>query len=397
MLIFELLDGEYEYAPENKMLKTFYTIDENETDFYVVRNLIEIILTQTYLFFPDTALKQKLKEIELIKRNKDDENLLMYLRDNLDSFLHSSYTRILSLRGKEWASEILGSEHALSADLLNMTERIAGFFLYKGQDNTDIFLEHISTGKEFKLLKKSYDHHLNLKQIDTILFLGIVRWRKEWWFSGVSTQIDYNANIVLKEKNSLESRMQVNFLDNNTERKKEILKEQLDAFLDFNNGSPIAFLPSDEIEGFNKNFINYYNKYLDISKKERKKAMKRMKKNGYFADEENNSSNFSDISDSGLVFFNSKSGIEIALDVNSAFPIKNNPFYDAEESEDDIFHLLMAEDMSAELAMYCINNCKNKLPFFTEGIGEKYFEDIDFLLRFWKGENYYAKPSITLV
>lgn len=346
MLIFELLDGEYEYAPENKMLKTFYNIDENETDFYVVRNLIEIILTQTYLFFPDTALKQKLKEIELIKRNKDDENLLMYLRDNLDSFLHSSYTRILSLRGKEWASEILGSEHALSADLLNMTERIAGFFLYKGQDNTDIFLEHISTGKEFKLLKKSYDHHLNLKQIDTILFLGIVRWRKEWWFSGVSTQMDYNANIVLKEKNSLESRMQVNFLDNNTERKK---------------------------------------------------AMKRLKKNRYFADEENNSSNFSDISDSGLVFFNSKSGIEIALDVNSTFPIKNNPFYDAEESEDDIFHLLMAEDMSAELAMYCINNCKNKLPFFTEGIGEKYFEDIDFLLRFWKGENYYAKPSITLV
>ena len=40
--VFELLDDEYEYAPENKVLKTFYTLDDNETDYYVIRNFIEI-------------------------------------------------------------------------------------------------------------------------------------------------------------------------------------------------------------------------------------------------------------------------------------------------------------------------------------------------------------------
>jgi hypothetical protein len=45
--------------------------------------------------------------------------------------------------------------------------------------------------------------------------------------------------------------------------------------------------------------------------------------------------------------------------------------------------------------MYCIDNCKSKLPFFKDGDGKSYLKDIDFLLRFWKKENYHTKPAIT--
>ena len=57
--------------------------------------------------------------------------------------------------------------------------------------------------------------------------------------------------------------------------------------------------------------------------------------------------------------------------------------------------LIASDDLSKELAMFCIENCKNDLPFFTEQEGRIYLEDIDFLMRFWKENNYYAKPSIT--
>ena len=53
------------------------------------------------------------------------------------------------------------------------------------------------------------------------------------------------------------------------------------------------------------------------------------------------------------------------------------------------------ESLSKELVMYCIDNCKSKLSFFTKGVGKKYIEDIDFLLRFWKMDNYHTIPSIT--
>ena len=55
----------------------------------------------------------------------------------------------------------------------------------------------------------------------------------------------------------------------------------------------------------------------------------------------------------------------------------------------------MSEEMSTELVMYCIDNCKAELPFFNEEIGKEYLEDIDFLLRFWKRNNYHSKPLIT--
>ena len=95
------------------------------------------------------------------------------------------------------------------------------------------------------------------------------------------------------------------------------------------------------------------------------------------------------------MFFNSKSGVEIALAVNCAFPLPNNPFFNIEHSEDDVMLLLVSDEMSTELALFCIDNCKNDLPFFSEGIGKMYLRNIDFLLRFWKKDNYYAKPSIT--
>ncbi|MEN9445470.1 MAG: hypothetical protein RIS47_2361, partial [Bacteroidota bacterium] len=86
---------------------------------------------------------------------------------------------------------------------------------------------------------------------------------------------------------------------------------------------------------------------------------------------------------------------EIALAVNSAFPMPSNPYFKEEDSEEHVMLILMDESLSTELVMYCIDNCKTKLPFFTEGVGRKYLEDIDFLLRFWKKDNYQTIPSIT--
>ncbi len=74
----------------------------------------------------------------------------------------------------------------------------------------------------------------------------------------------------------------------------------------------------------------------------------------------------------------------------------SNPYFNEADSEEHLMILLMNEGLSAELAYYCIDNCKNELSFFREGIGYRYLADIDFLLRFWKKTNYHTTPSITL-
>ena len=122
--VFDIFEKEYEYAPENEFLKSFYEIDKNETDFYTARKLIDTVLFKTWLFYPDTALRLAGQEMEIIK--KDNKNTLSYLNENRDSFLHNNRTRLMNLKGKDWAAGILGNKHPVSTHLSNISERITG-------------------------------------------------------------------------------------------------------------------------------------------------------------------------------------------------------------------------------------------------------------------------------
>ncbi|MFO7868129.1 MAG: DUF3843 family protein [Bacteroidales bacterium] len=393
--IMDVFDEIWEYAPQNEKLKSLYTIDEGETDYYVARDFIDTILFKSYLFYPDTMLDLKESELELMEDPEVKENIIHFLNENRDQTLHSTYTRLLCLKGKDWASKIVGNDHPLSKDFSNISQqKIRGFFLYKGQDENDVFLEHIASGKQFNLTKKSFDDSELLQNIDTIIFIGIVKWRDEWWFSGVFFINEFNADLVLDEKNSLQSRMEVNFLDHQSNDVEEILEKQYSIFKDFTNGKEIVFLDSEKVDSFIKEYTEYYNKSLKLSKKERDKAKKRARKDGFFGTEDTHS-DFTEVSESALIFFNPKSGVEVALAVNSAFPAPHNPFFNVDDSEEHLFRLFMNESISTELVMYCIENYKSIIPFFNKIEGKVYLENIDFLLRFWKQNNYYTKPSIT--
>lgn len=394
--VMDVFENAWEYAPENKQLKSFYSINEKETDFYTARNRIDNILFKSYLFYPDSLLNLRDSELEIFEEHKNDEHLLNILNENRDHHIHNTFTRLLGLKGQEWMAEVLGNNHKLSNDFYNISPKIRGYFFYKGQDNENVYLEHIASGKKFSLTKKSFDYYDSLTNIDTILYLGIVNWREEWWFSGVYFETKYNPDLILEEKDSIESRSVVNFLDYQNKNMDEILNEQLNAFKEFNNNQQIAFMNSDKIESFLNNYIEFFNNYLNLSTKEKEEAKQRAREDGFF-EKEPDFKDFSEGSESGLVFFNPKSGTEVALGINSAFPSKNNPFYNDKESVDHIMQLFVAEDLSTELAMYCIENFKDDLNFFKGTEGKMYLENIDFLLRFWKRGNYFTKPTITFM
>jgi len=107
--------------------------------------------------------------IELMNNHDQGYHLEMLLNATQDFHIHKSHTRLLGLKGNEWAAKVIGEEHPLSKDFLNMSGKIDGYFLYKGQDDNDIFIEHIASGRKFNLTKKSFDHSHNLTEIDTIM------------------------------------------------------------------------------------------------------------------------------------------------------------------------------------------------------------------------------------
>lgn len=389
--VMDILDDAWEMAPENHHLQQFYHLDPNETDFYIARDLIDTILFKTYLFYPDTALLQQVKELDIMEEDPALENVMMLLNESRDETIHNSRTRLLNFKGKDWAAELLSENQEISKDFKNLSPKIIGYFFYKGQDDSNIFIEHIASGKKFNLTKKSFENPQMLNEIGSIIFMGIVKWKEEWWFSGVFFKQDYSADLVRDEKSSWQSRSIVNFLDHEEKDPNSLLLKQYQAFLDFNGGLPIAFMESHQIEGFIKGYTEYYNGSLNLSAQEMEKALQKEAIDGLFTEDKD----FTEVSESGLVFFNPKSGVEIAFEVNSAFPLPNNPYFNIEESETDLMFLLASDDFSRELAVYCIDQFKNLLPFFTFGQGLNLLPDIDFLLRFWKKNNYHNQPAIT--
>jgi hypothetical protein len=393
--VMEVFEEEWEHAPANDSLKAYYWISPDETDFYAARNFIDKILFQSYLFHIDALVGLHEKELEIIEENESHPNLISFLNENRDTSLHVSHTRLLALTGKEWASEVLGSDHPLYSDLLNMSKKISGHFLYKGQDEADVHLAHIATGKKFKLTKKSFSYGNDLSEIDTIVFMGIVKWKEEWWFSGVFFSAPYDEELVAKEKNSLEHRRELNFLDDNSAMIQKILAEQMEAFLELNHGSQIAFMPTEKIDGFLRAFTNRYNEKLNLTEQQQREVYDKMIRYGLDSTEKDNI-DLSEISDTGLVFFNPVAGCEICVELNSAFPLPNNPYFDRNLSEDHVMSLLIDKSCSKELVQFCIDNCLKELPFLKQSLGLEYQNDLDFLLRFWKNQKYHSNPTVTI-
>lgn len=399
--VISIFDNEWEFAPENERLKSYYTIGEDYMEFYEPRELIGVVLFETYLFYPDTGkkLENTLDEFVsyAIEKNSSEKDLTGLLLEEKDYTMIQSYTKLLSLRGSEWTAEILGEDHPLHHAYLNMSPKIRQRFFYKGQDETHVTLEHIATGKQFKPLKKSFETTSNFDKIDDILFLGLVKWKDEWWLSGTSFGVEYSEKLVTEERNSGESRMAINVLEEESKEVQKSLDEQYKLFLEFNNGSPIAFMPSEKVSEFNQRFFEYVSASKNSDNKKKQKAIENAKKKGYTKALSNFDYQFTDDEETSVVFFNPKLNIEIGTGIISAFPAPDNPFFNMEESHDHILDLFLEPEFSPELALYCVKHYKDKLPYFKTKIGKAYLRHLDFSLRFWKGKNYHTKPAIVLI
>ncbi|RLD70028.1 MAG: hypothetical protein DRJ10_20805 [Bacteroidetes bacterium] len=378
--VMEIFDDEYEFAPENKDLKKTYSLDETETDYYEVRKFIDKIAFNTYLFFPDTGMELIRQTENLIeeKNAESEENLASMMNELRDTLLFNLNTKLLSLKANEWAAEILGKQHASYYDLKSVGNKFRSYFLIESEDNDNIILEHIATRQLFSVTKKSIDFLQLFKSKGSVVLMGMANWKGEWWFSGISVFIsnDRTSRLIKDERESITSKKEIPLTKEEKEINTEILHKQEKVFLQLNKDRRISFVKTSKLDDYLHNFIKSYN--ISIGQSGKAPKTKTGIKVG-------------DIDETVVVFFNQKTGIELAY-VPNAFPAKENSDFDKYKSNKDTFNLLTTYQISTELANYCIDNYKDKLSFFNTDFGKLILENSDFLLRFWKGRSYHSKP-----
>lgn len=375
-----ILETEYEYAPENDLLKKHYHIEDTK-DYYETRRLLDSILTKSYLFFPDTGFAILRQEEEIIQGGRNIESAL---NDNRDHFIHEAKTALLALSAKEWAILILGKNKAISKALEKMSPRVHGSFLLLGQDEKYLNLEHIATEKKFNLLKTSFPKHKELKE-KSIIFMGIVEWLGEWWFSGISITSAFNEDVVKKEKENQYSKESLSFMEDQS-LILDTLQKHHQAFLTYNKGVPIAFLRKEEVNDFMNGYFNFFEETQKLNEEEKEKEVKKYKPKTNKSEDKPETIM--------VLFHNANSGFEIYPNIESAFHIKQNKFLNKEKSDQDFYQMFLANFYSKEILDYCIETSSKKLSFFKNDYSN---EEMDFLTRFFKSNIYHTKPKLTII
>lgn len=396
--VFEVLNKEYEYVSENNTLQKHYEL-ALDADYYQIRKHIQKYFFESYLFAVDTKRALNIKFENILSENDNesvDQNYLEKIFNSLTDELTLNYnTKLLANYGKDWLKEIIGSKHKLYTAVNSISEKISGYFFYKGENKLNIIFEHIATEKIFELTKDSYNGKINSKE-DTIYYLEMVNFDNEWLFSGVTMQLPFNANLILDEKNSLRSRNKIMSHEKVAlAETKAVLKKQEKAFIEC-FGASIHFTDNIELKDEINKFHEFYNSNYTTAFKEEtlEQAKQRNREKGFF-ETEKITENFDFIAEI-VLYFNPNVGLEIYDDIADIFPVKKNPFF-IEDNSLNVKQFLFSSHYSKEITRFYIENYASKVSFFKNETGKKYLKDLDFLIRFWKNENYNQNPKITLI
>lgn len=407
--VYNIFDEAFEEAPENERLKNIFTFKplQPENAYYDFRDQLYIFYFQNYLFYPDIGvfLSDNYENIVTHLKNEEENHSGMPL-DQMVNYVvnefhirsvHNRHTKLLNLNSAEWFAAFLGEDHPFYDTIRKVKNWVSGDFLYKGHDEQYIFLDHIATDHRINLARVSYEPIENFKEVDNMAALGMVQWNDEWWFSGNARITEFNADFILDCKNSTEQRMAfAEIID--TEIDNEFNEIFNSAFRRFNKGSDLAFLAVNEVNEFLKDFMAFHNDLrAEATEEKLEESLKRARSKGYFGGDKKVDLDFGDRMDAALIYASPSSGLEINTQVCGAFPLKNNPYYEEADLEFSVKRLIQSQAASKELTLYCLENFGDQFTFL-ENEENRYLKDnLDFVMRFCKGEKYYPKRTVAAV
>lgn len=375
--IIEVFDRHYEYAPENTVLQSCYTLklkDDLVDQFFEIRKLMEKLFLESYLFLPDIGQRYS-ETLDEIKEVKEKEYISKLLYAATTEFLLNQKTRLLHLRSNELVAEYLGKKHELYACINSMSIMLQGNFEVEDIDNNYLFLKHLASDQKIPLVKGSYNNP-NITKKEAIN-IGMIRFNNEWIHVGISFNINVSESMIANERNDFNKSILFNPVLKDDDFIHENLRQQQKAFYRITGNKDYILLKETEINEFIEQFY--------LSSNEPEKAKKFISK---LADDEENIF---------TLFFNPNLGIEIIENIQGAFFDSENKFLNEENSNTDFPFIFFSDKTSPEIVEFCVKQFKNKIPFFKSKDRNIYLSNLDFSLRFFKPKSFKTEPSLKFV
>ena len=375
LCVYELLEAEYETAPQNTEFKEFLTISDDR-EFYETRNVIQFLMIQSYLnyHFAKKKMDKGYAEIDQQKPRREHEGMIKY--HYMLGLLCNSISPMLALRYNEQLANIIGENHPRYHEIKTISKRYSLSCTVKGDDDTYLYLEHIATGRCVNLVKSTLSPDFPKNHIvpGKRLWVNVVKWGDEWALMGTM--------MIYGDRDKIRTINDEKHLFDPEEPKLEMLDRHEECFKDLTHGNQCAYFANTQ--QYN-DFVNRFRVYI-FEKANPGKTFPEKEKLIY--DEED----MEDI----VMFFNHHAGTELYPDLASAVNDPRNPYYKRGETV-NVPSLVTAESVSPEFVKYLIDH---QLITFNQ---KKKMDDqtitgnLDFLMRYFKQDDYFSEPRITIV
>lgn len=352
LALFEVINEEYETAPESETLSVYLTRIIDFDDIYSFREALAWLFYSSYLISPFTEgkLEEQKETLEKYKKN--------YSKSQLDTFAYSTKYEValttpcgpLALRAHEWMASIVGEKSKTGKMLLQTKLRfkMPKSYLIESEDEKTFTLIPFDSDKPIKFQKHSLQETLPVTPGKDAVLCNLIFYNGEWQLCGFITNISkesYQKNKEDFEKNKL-----------NKEHTIRIFEEA------YPNQKIIYSLDSDEL------LSNLERIFPNITKND----LKQFDEESYL-----------------ITFADEEYGLTTMADLALFIKDKNNPCYDKTEAKEYGFAIFIRYEIPQHIIEYLI---KNKLlpdikinSLKGEGRGKELVQkNLDFLFRFFQ-------------
>ena len=370
--IFDVLDKEYEYAPENNQLKKYFSLEDPKR-LDEVRYFIDKILTKTYLFGYDAGLELYMRTAEL--KNGNSKNFQVY-KGARDNFIINYPTKLLALRGNKWAVAVLDNDKKKYKNIESLGLNTQTAFIYRGETEDSLKMEQISSGKVLEISKENFVDYKQLKE-NMILYAGANKWKDKYVFTGIINVINHNEEAIEAAKKDIIAKR---ILRTEEEKQDDLenIKAQEKIFLELNEGKQYLITsPKDSVEFINKFHETLEEKGIDKNLDSLLHLAKSIEQNQTIY--------------SSVIFFNPIHGMEFHANIAAELDVENNEYKADDVNPAFLMKLMMGDTFSKEFFDFYYNEIKDKKSTQIEFLSTLSESDIDFILRFFKPTRYESK------
>ncbi len=183
-----MFDHALDDAPGTDFYEKYLTLAD-EVYFFDLKDKLQWMAFKNYLTGPE-FMRNMIEDVEnfftknpAVTASFSDPGKIIYMMQDDDLYIKNS--SFLALTTPEWLTEVVRASDGVKEDILKLSQRVGGEFIYEDSDERHYRFQALYTRRLFEVRKES----VSIKGIypGELVLTTLVNWRGAWWVTGILT------------------------------------------------------------------------------------------------------------------------------------------------------------------------------------------------------------------